>query len=147
MKIIKLYIFFCILFLILCLSKCPECPPTGPVNIKLIFKSKTDSSLIDTIFYNVYGIGGNGSIYPDNKGISTTYELPLSLVSDSVTYVFDSYTNKDTLSLSYKRRGVFISEDCGYHVYTDSINIYYTTFLQLQEEKFYDNIVYIYIYL
>lgn len=133
--------------MILCLSKCPDewCPPTETINIS--FRSKIDSSLIDTIFEDVYGIGGSGSIYPNTKGTSTTYELPLSLVSDSVTYVFDSYTNKDTLSLFYKRNGSFISEDCGYHVYIDSINVYYTTFLQLQEEKFYDNIVYIYIYL
>ncbi len=59
-------------------------------------------------FQKVYGLDGKQAPYREG-----TYFLPVSLHADSVTYLFESPRQVDSLTIFYTRRFFFESEKCG----------------------------------
>lgn len=153
MKYFGIIIFCFVIYTLLASSSCERdpCPPQY-TNATVSFRSVIDSSWIDTLFTKVYGVNGSGEIpVAKNSAIrNLNYELPLSLHSESVTYIFEGPTTADTLMLSYQKVQESFSDDCGFWIKMDSLEIIYTTFAkyEIQErQQYYFDAIMIYIYL
>jgi hypothetical protein len=72
-------------------------------------------------FTRVYGVGGRGDITSSGD----TLRLPLSLLADSVTYIFEQASGRrDTLVLCYTRR-IEMLQTCGYTANINGDNFIY----------------------
>jgi Family of unknown function (DUF6452) len=68
---------------------------------------------------------------------STIEDLPISLSSDVLTFVFANSTRSDTLSFAYKRNFKFESQRCGYVVAIENFKLIVpTSFKDVRLENF-----------
>jgi hypothetical protein len=103
----KYFIRLLLLIPLLVSLKCErKCNPHKEPEMKAMFSQKNIS------FQQVYAIGGKGNIAKKNG----YYHLPVSLLADSVTYIFENPSRTDTLTIYYTRRFFLEFERCGHEV-------------------------------
>lgn len=109
MKVQLLLITICAVWL----SGCGDsCPPDSEPNFRLTISSEEPLKL-----QNIKAIGAIDTSFLSNVGYYEreylSLNLPLSLLSDSVTYVFNFDSRIDTLTVFYKR-DFEREEECGF---------------------------------
>lgn len=89
----------------------------------LRFVNPAPAARLDTMpaFRRVYAVGGNGNLADSTRRFITA--LPLRLSTDQTTYIFESTDRTDTLTISYRRRLIFISRRCGTEMVLDSFRL------------------------
>ncbi len=109
-----------LLFIILILYGCSDCGPQQELTVKVRFDRNKDSLRLNQI----YAIGAlDQKVFKEQTEYFNKYQefsltgLPISLLADSTTYVFEFYNRTDTLTLFYQR-DFYYKENCGFVVDT-----------------------------
>ncbi len=95
-----------------------------PVRLSTLrFMKSPPAARLDTMpaFRRVHAIGGNGNLADSTRRFITA--LPMTLVADQTTYIFQSANRTDTLTISYRRRLEFISRICGAEMRLDNFRL------------------------
>lgn len=108
------------------LASC-TCGPTGEGDMNVIF-IQNNTQVEDLVFDEVYGVGGNGPIVR----FGSIEQLPLSVRSNIVSYIFRRGSKLDTLTFSYSKTTSFQSEECGFIVKYSSPFLINTTFPRVE---------------
>ena len=103
------YFSFCLLAAFLLAACNDECLPAYEPELRVLFLLSPNTPAVEVS--RIYT--PEGREVPFREG---NYYLPLSLHTDSVTYVFESPNRSDTLTLFYRRNFYFESRRCGYVV-------------------------------
>lgn len=117
---ITIIVFFLLLYVV---SGCKDdCYPFQEPELKILFYDNNKE--VFPRFKRVYGVGSSQNLSPKDN----YYRLPISLNSDSVSYLFENANRTDTLTLFYKRNFYFDSERCGYVTEIAQTTVPYTSF-------------------
>ncbi len=102
----------------------------GQLNIR--FLKAPPAAKMDTavVFNRTYAIGGRGNLTDSSRFMGGHYVggnfisgFPVTLAADQTTYIFESATRTDTLTISYQRRLAYISRRCGAEVYVSNFRL------------------------
>ena len=81
----------------------------------------TDTALT---FTRIYALKGKRNLYDSPSDFPrSSFQVPIALGSDTTTYIFESATRIDTLSIKYDRKEQFVSRNCGAILYIQNIRI------------------------
>ncbi len=109
---VKLFMFFLAVSMVF-LSAC-TCADNEEPSLSLIFVN-VEGDTIPSPYQRIYGIGGNGDLA---KRTDETYPFAISVVKDTMVYVFESaIAEPDTLTLSTSRSMAYDSDKCGFEIY------------------------------
>jgi len=107
------------LLLLSSLFSCKNCEDQSEPEATLQFHNSA------ILYEKAQGIGSDQIIY----GPFEYQSFPLSIISDTTSFIFHSEASVDTLAISYKRNFVFESNECGFTVtLSDFKNLKATTF-------------------
>ncbi len=109
-----------LLFIILVLYGCTDCGPQQELSVSIRFDRTKDSLYLNQI----HAIGAlDQKSFKEQTEYFNKYQefsfagLPISLLADSTTYVFEFNNRTDTLTLFYQR-DFYYKENCGFVVDT-----------------------------
>ncbi|MCF2446154.1 hypothetical protein L0657_19510 [Dyadobacter sp. CY345] len=109
-----------LLFIILVLYGCTDCGPQQELSVRIRFDRTKDSLYLNQI----QAIGAlDQKVFKEQTEYFNKYQefsftgLPISLLADSTTYVFNFNNRTDTLTLFYQR-DFYYKENCGFVVDT-----------------------------
>jgi len=109
-----------LLFIIVVLYGCVDCGPQQELTVGINFHREKDSLHLN----QVYALGAlDQQIFNkqtedfNNSRLFLTLAFPISLLTDSTTYVFEFENRTDTLTLFYQR-DFYYKKDCGFVVDT-----------------------------
>lgn len=109
----------CLTLINLTLVSC-GCGDQQEPDLSLAFVDENGKSLIKP-YAQIYGLKAHKNLSLRND---TLYHFTLSLISDTVTYIFkSSHQANDTLTLAYDRNFVYDSDRCGFEVEFRSLKI------------------------
>lgn len=139
------YTVFVLTLLITCsvgLSSCRRCKGSTD---EPLFRVRFFRSFVpaNTEYVRVYGVDHNNQARPDLSIDEQLpfFELPLSVVADKVTYVFEKGDqSKDTLILNYTRRFAIEDPKCGAEVFLDDVFVSRQSTLIPRNSSDYQNI-------
>ncbi len=101
--------------ILLFLSACKDCEDTSEPQSLIFFQGST--------YERAVGISAVGISAGKNVTFIDADEYPLSIVSDTTTYIFYNGELTDTLSIKYNRDFIFESEKCGFTVTLNSFQL------------------------
>jgi hypothetical protein len=87
------------------LESCKLCDPSLSPNLSIVFSSGRQ-------YKRVASIDPSSVLIENNPQAS--FLLPVWVGSEKMTFVFSNESQKDTLTVSYSRRFLLKSTDCGY---------------------------------
>lgn len=108
------FLFICLgLNLLLACAEEPDCDlGVSPNSAGVKFYNKEDSTDLFVKFIGVFERGSDSIFYTSDDSLSL-FTLNLNPMAEQVTYVFQSSTSVDTLTLSYVKQLEWLSETCG----------------------------------
>jgi hypothetical protein len=138
-KAIRLFVVVAFVLSTPFLSNCElPCGDDSEPRIQIQFYSK-DATVPARSYYTATESSTKSSFNP----YVNSFELPLALNSDQLTYIFKNDTRSDTLTISYKRVFEFESIKCGYRVSIKDVKtIKPTTFSKIEISPYYGGYYY-----
>lgn len=103
-----------VIILGLLLLGCDDCNPEGEPIVNI-------SGDASAQFQKVYGLGRSDYLIQERS--DHTWDLPMSLVSDYSTFVFESPGKTDTMTFVYDREAKFESNKCGIRVFLKNMRL------------------------